>query len=461
MRGRCFQIEGKTADAEAAFETAHRIDPTDTEARLELAKLILTRIRIERRLPSISVGTDGDETKFNDLPHETPEMARKRGRALDLLKGIKEETDFPAGLTAMGRGEFQEAADRLEKYTRVEAWDASALLLEGICRYYVRDFDRAEKALTRSLSLTPDPDALFRRAQVWFERKELRRAEEDLTRILERSPRDIRALRWRGHARSESGNLEGALADYLTCTELTPDDFAAWGHLGRLRYMKNDHAGALRDFIKACELGPGEAWLLYNRGNARYGLSDLAGAIADYDLALELDPSFARAYANRGRAKKALGKHAEAIADLDEALKLEPRNVPALSGRGYSRFRLNDLEGARKDLDAALEVNPGLSPALYHRALVRKAQGDWTGARRDADRAVELQPKNAHYHVDRGLILEGVAAQEPRNEAALLAEALEAITLGSRFAPIGWERAAHVAGHLKRIRGKLEKLENR
>lgn len=455
MRGRCFQIEGNSIQAEAAFEAAHRCDPADPEARLELAKLILTKVRIERKLPPVNYGTDGEDSTFGVPPPETSEMAGERERALNLLKGISSGLDFPAGLTAMSQGDYREAAKRLGKYTEAEGWDASALALEGICRYFASEYEKAEVALSKSLGLSPNPETRFRRGLVRALRKDFRRAEEDFSQILLGQPDDIRALRWRGNVRTDLAEVDGALSDYARIVELNPGDGGAWNNLGFARYLKKDFAGALRDFEKACELSPRSASNLYNRGNARLNLNDLKGAIADYDRAIEIEPSLSRAWANRGVAMRSLGKFAEAAADFDRAIEHNAGNLVAFAGRGFCKYRLKDLDGARKDFDHVLERNPDYYQSRYHRALVRKAQGDWEGAKEDIDRAAKAQPEDPHYLADRALILEGCADRDAGRATEFLEEAERAMDLALQLAPAKWDRRRHVIDHLKRIREKL------
>ncbi|MDP7647000.1 MAG: tetratricopeptide repeat protein, partial [Candidatus Woesearchaeota archaeon] len=74
-----------------------------------------------------------------------------------------------------------------------------------------------------------------------------------------------------------------------------------------------DSQGAIADFTKAIEINPQYAIAYSNRGNAKYDLGNYQGAIADYNKAIEINPQDARAYYNRGIAKRKSGDYQGAI----------------------------------------------------------------------------------------------------------------------------------------------------
>ena len=77
----------------------------------------------------------------------------------------------------------------------------------------------------------------------------------------------------RGDARSEKGDLDGALQDYTEAIRLQPDDAAAYYNRGAIRHEKGDLDGALQDYMEAIRLRPDYADAYY-RGVARRQTAD-------------------------------------------------------------------------------------------------------------------------------------------------------------------------------------------
>ena len=71
---------------------------------------------------------------------------------------------------------------------------------------------------------------------------------------------------------------------------------------GVSKYQSGDNQGALADYNRAIQLNPRYALAYVNRGVIRSALRDSRGASADFDRAIEIDPNYAQAY-NRPPAK--------------------------------------------------------------------------------------------------------------------------------------------------------------
>src|SRR5689334_15031791 len=74
-----------------------------------------------------------------------------------------------------------------------------------------------------------------------------------------------------------------------------------------------DYQGAIADFTQALQLNPNDADTYYNRGYAQHTLGDYDKAITDYSEAIRLNPNFTQAFSNRAYAYYLLKKYPEAI----------------------------------------------------------------------------------------------------------------------------------------------------
>ena len=91
-----------------------------------------------------------------------------------------------------------------------------------------------------------------------------------------------------------------------------------WFNSG-LKKESGDLQGAIADWSKAIEMYPQYAYAYYNRGLARRESGDLKKAIADYTKAIKINPKDEIAYSNRGLTKKSQGDMKGACSDWKKA----------------------------------------------------------------------------------------------------------------------------------------------
>jgi tetratricopeptide (TPR) repeat protein len=129
-----------------------------------------------------------------------------------------------------------------------------------------------------------------------------RRSIADLTKAIQRNPKDADAYYNRGVVYYHKGDYEPAIADLTRAIEFDPDDTDAYIWRGAAYYAKGDYGSAITDFTKAIEFDPDDAVTYSNRGTAYSDKGDYDRAIIDFNKTIELKPRFAEAYNNRGTA---------------------------------------------------------------------------------------------------------------------------------------------------------------
>lgn len=92
-----------------------------------------------------------------------------------------------------------------------------------------------------------------------------------------------------GLAKSEAGDIPGAIADYTAAIRLNPNYAKAYNKRGIIhgRDLK-DYPAAKTDFDRAIAIDPNYGDAYYNRARVRELLEDKPGAIGDYQKAAEL-----------------------------------------------------------------------------------------------------------------------------------------------------------------------------
>ena len=363
MKGRCLALEGEENGAQAAYEQALELDAEYAEARVELAKSLLLNYVASRGMPLMGNMSGSPTPYFGALASERPEERQWRERAERLLnqgETAPTQRQLLKGLIAMGKPDYAGAAKGLAAYTKEERWDAQALMLEAMCRYYLREFEDAISALDRSLMLVPRSEG----------------------------------FRWRGLIKEAKGLYDEAIADYTKATELDPKHSRAFANRGIAKQAKGLLDKAIEDYSKAIELDPKSALAYTNRGNGKWAQGLLDEAIADYTKAIEFDPAYASAYHNRAMAKQTQGLHDEAIADFTKAIDHGLKTAWAYLNRGNSMQLKGRLDEAITDYAKAIELDSKYAQAFANRGFAKLAQGLQDEAVADWERALDVAPSD-------------------------------------------------------------------
>ncbi|GCA76137.1 lipopolysaccharide assembly protein B [Microcystis aeruginosa NIES-2520] len=190
--------------------------------------------------------------------------------------------------------------------------------------------------------------------------------------------------------KGESGDYQGAIADYNQAIKIKPDYAAAYINRGIAKSDLGDKQGAIADYNQAIKIKPDYADAYLNRGVAKSDLGDKQGAIADYNQAIKIKPDYALAYLNRGVAKSDLGDKQGAIADYNQAINIKPDYALAYLNRGVAKKNLGDKQGAIADYNQAINIKPDYADAYYNRGIAKYNLGDYQGAIADYNQAAQL-----------------------------------------------------------------------
>jgi predicted TPR repeat methyltransferase len=141
-------------------------------------------------------------------------------------------------------------------------------------------------------------------AQEWFERGYSAISFEEKLRCygeaIRLKPDYEDAYRARGTARSDEGDIDGALKDYDEAIRLEPKNAHSFTMRAFARAKKGDLDGALKDHNEVIRLDPSYAQAYNYRGSVRSQKGDLDGALIDHDEAIRLKPDYALGYYDRG-----------------------------------------------------------------------------------------------------------------------------------------------------------------
>lgn len=179
-----------------------------------------------------------------------------------------------------------------------------------------------------------------------------------------------------GITKSETGDYDGAIAEYNQALALRPDDSDALYNLGLAKSGKQDYAGAITEFDQVLAQNPGDAEACLSRGGAKFSQQDYDGAIADYDRAIALEPDFTAAIYARALAHRRQGDYDAAFADYDHAIALDPDYWRAYNGRATTHNAHGDFALAILDYEKRIALEPdGDEYAWFQRSLLMRRLG--------------------------------------------------------------------------------------
>jgi tetratricopeptide (TPR) repeat protein/uncharacterized membrane protein YjgN (DUF898 family) len=153
-----------------------------------------------------------------------------------------------------------------------------------------------------------------------------------LDAMIQRDPRNAKALYNRAWIYAANGDLEQAEKEYTQAIKASPADADAYYNRGLVYVNLMKWDDAMQDFTEAIRLDPQAADAFCNRGNVHFktGRADLA--IKDYTDGLRIAPNDGLIYYNRGIVYLSSGEEAKGQEDLRRAAELGVVQAKGLMG---------------------------------------------------------------------------------------------------------------------------------
>jgi len=147
-----------------------------------------------------------------------------------------------------------------------------------------------------------------------------------------------------------------------------PNTVAAYNKNGDAKYDSGDYDGAIADYNKVIEFMPNNPGIFFNRGRAKIAKGDYNGGIIDCNKARDLLRNNAKShvaiYNVLGFAKLAKGDYDGAISDCDKTIESKPNTAAAYNNRGYEKEAKGNVSGALEDCQKAVELSGSKDPII-------------------------------------------------------------------------------------------------
>jgi tetratricopeptide (TPR) repeat protein len=209
---------------------------------------------------------------------------------------------------------------------------------------------------------------------------------------------------FRGVAKADKNDYDGAIGDYTQALKVDPQDPDYLNSRAQAYEAKNDLDKALADYNQSLKVNPKSIYAYNNRGAAYQRKGDYARAAADYGEVTKLQPNNIDAWSARCWVRAmSPGQAQQALSDCDQALKIKADVPDVLDTRGFVNLKLNQFDNAIKDYDAALKGDPKLAGSLYGRGLAKLRKGDRHGGSADINAAKQIKSDIAEEFARYGL----------------------------------------------------------
>ena len=195
---------------------------------------------------------------------------------------------------------------------------------------------------------------------------------------------------------------KSSISLWTNVIEQYPKATHAWNDRGNAKSNSGDIPGAILDFNMAIQLDPKNSIIYNNRGNANGKLGKFSQAINDFNNAIELKPEYADAFSNRALAYSELGEYKQAFKDINKAIELKPQFSVAINNRGNLYRKIGNPVRAIQNFEIVIKLNPSFAQAYANKANAEFELDNYNQAIKDFDKAVELGLKHYSIYFKRG-----------------------------------------------------------
>lgn len=198
---------------------------------------------------------------------------------------------------------------------------------------------------------------------------------EVLNQALEIDAKHLDALFYRGIAKYNIEDYDGAILDFTKIIFYEPDADSYYNR-GNCKFNLEDYDGALFDYEKAIELDPDLIGAYFNLGNAKFSLEDYNGAVSAFSKVIRFFPNDYKSYSQRALAYMELKKYRLAFEDFGACILLRP-NSESYYNRGFALLEINYYKEAKDDFLKAIERNPDNTPAYFYLGVSQFLLGEF------------------------------------------------------------------------------------
>ena len=303
-------------------------------------------------------------------------------------------------------------------YVYAQTKNDSPLIHSGKVNLLDNEFDQAIVKFSEYLKVFGfSEEAYYWRAHALLQLERIDDAMVDLNLVLQRNPKDSRAMDAMGYAYNQKGNYLNAIKWFNKAIEYDAKNAIIYNNRGMSFYYMEKYSTAFSDFNKAVLLDSTFAQAYSNRGSARYNHQDikkasevdLKRAEKDFTIALQKDPKLLSAYRNRGLVRFEMKKYRESFLDFQKAIYLDPTDPLIYYHMGNLMYAKEQYKDAITYYDESLKAKINQVEVLYKRAQTYEILKNYSTARYDYEIIIQQKKDEmgkCYYYIARTYALE-------------------------------------------------------
>jgi tetratricopeptide (TPR) repeat protein len=376
--GDAYVLQNKLSLASESFEKALKADPSNNQARYDLAKLDASLRQYQKSLdlaqPILSQLLKSDDgllilgTDYGALRKKEELIGVVR--AWHDLPGPSDESSLEFAQILVGYGMTAEAKAVVDDVESKSAGHVSWTLALSLGRIHLglEDLDRAEQNFELALSLNPACAA----------------CDQGVAEVSERQ-----------------GNTEKALAYLLKAKQLEPDDPEILFEFGKICLKRDLIEDALSALGKAASLKPDDNRYLYVFGSANVARGNLPKAASLFGQLLQKHPQDPVLNYAMGTVYYLQGKYTEAESALKASLQEQPDQVAAPYYLSLTYSHLGQNDEAEALLRGLVKSHPQYAPSYVKLGTILVGGRHYAEAQECLERAIALDSSSpeAHYQL--------------------------------------------------------------
>jgi tetratricopeptide (TPR) repeat protein len=391
---------GDEKGAREAYLKATAIDPANSNANLQLARLALNQkngpeaLGYLKRLPA----KQQEEPNAVVLRLQALYAAGDRAEGDALVERLSSTAQGDPGLSysvglALGKaGQFDKAETFLLRALAAYPSDIDVLYHAGIAASFAGDNQKARDIFETALRQQPkNVDVLYGLAWVDHALKQREAAILLLAQAAQIAPQRADVQKLLAITTAEVSALQDSLAAWDRYLKLEPSDDSARCERGLVAIRSGQFDEGMADLQWFIARHPGDATGYFYLGLGESG-ADQDQALKDIEKALALKPDLVEAHSARGYLYYQLGKPEGALADLEFAAAHGPDDPVTLDRLGQTYVALDRPADAVRVLRKAAELAPNESTTELHFARALADAGQTAEAAAAMDRFRQLGP---------------------------------------------------------------------
>ncbi len=427
--------QNRIPEARAAFEIAHKLNPSNTATLSQLVELDLADQKpddaAKRIAEQLALSPNAADLYYLDARvlaarKDYKQAEARLERAIELDQKFTPAYDLLIALH-MEEGNLPQAIAEMEKLSANSKDKTKALMLLGTARSETKEYDKSREAYESLLSDNPDfVPALNNLAYLYSE---------------------------------QLGNLDKAADLARKAWNLRPNDPVIADTLGWILFKKGQYADALPYIQEAATKIPDNAEVQLHLGLAEYMMGNEAVARTAFEKAVASPTLPDKPKALEKLAILGSSTDTMTVADLQALVEKHPDDVVARLHLGSALETKKDFPGAAAQYEETLRINPKIAVAVSRLArLYNGPLGDKAKAESYAKQAIGLAQNDS----GSGAILGEVALQNGEFDRAysLLREGLKTQPDDARII-LAYATAAYSLGRVEEARALMQRLAER